>query len=194
MGITLKLTTKSNTDWLNAVLNDFDTFLPDHADCERKASTMAMSFVAKYPDRVEIVSDLIATAVEELVHFQQVYRLMEKRGVALHKEMTQDLYIKQLVWLARSGRVERFMDRMIIAAVVESRGAERFKMIAHALTDKRLKNFYLKLHESEAGHERVYLNMLQHYFSESEIQERVNFFVEKESEILEGLEIRPALH
>src|SRR5207249_11705107 len=65
-------------------------FLQDHADCERKASAMAMSFVAKYPDRVEIIPELIETGVEELEHFQQVYARMEKRGIPLAKEMTED--------------------------------------------------------------------------------------------------------
>ena len=80
MKLNLDIAVPSKQEWIDAVMNDFDQFLIDHADCERKASAMAMSFVAKYPNRTEIIPELIATAIEELEHFQQVYQLMEKRG------------------------------------------------------------------------------------------------------------------
>ena len=74
MKLNLDIAVPSKTEWLEAVMNDFDSFLQDHADCERKASSMAMSFVAKYPDRVEIIPELIETAVEELEHFRDANR------------------------------------------------------------------------------------------------------------------------
>ena len=80
MKLNLDLAVPSRQEWLDAVMNDFDSFLQDHADCERKASAMAMSFVAKYPDRTEIIPELIETGIEELEHFKQVYDLMEERG------------------------------------------------------------------------------------------------------------------
>ena len=95
MQLRIDLACESSKDWLDAVMNDFDAFLKDHADCERKASAMAMSFVAKYPDRIEIIPELIDTAVEELEHFRTVYELMEERGLQLTHEMTQDVYVKQ---------------------------------------------------------------------------------------------------
>ena len=80
MKLSLDLMSPSPSAWIDCVMNDFDSFLQDHADCERKASAMAMSFVAKYPDRTEIIPELIETGIEELEHFQQVYAIMEKRG------------------------------------------------------------------------------------------------------------------
>ena len=77
MKVSIELKCKTSKEWLDAVLLDFNSFLQDHADCERKASAMALSFVAKYPDRKEIIPELIETAVEELEHFQQVYKVME---------------------------------------------------------------------------------------------------------------------
>ena len=77
----LDLTAATRPEWVQAVMANFPAFLQDHADCERKASAMAMSFVAKYPDRVEIIPELIETGIEELQHFQQVYAHMQKRFV-----------------------------------------------------------------------------------------------------------------
>ena len=97
MKLSIELACDSSPAWVEAVMNDFDTFLQDHANCERKASAMAMSFVAKYPDRLEIIPELIDTAVEELEHFRSVYEIMEQRGVKLPAEMGQDMYVKQLI-------------------------------------------------------------------------------------------------
>src|SRR5438445_103069 len=80
----------TSPQWIKTVMSDFNSFLQDHADCERKASAMAMSFVAKCPDKVKIIPWLIETALEELEHFQQVYQIMEQRGVTLQAEMRAD--------------------------------------------------------------------------------------------------------
>ena len=127
--------------WVDKVVRNFGAFLQDHADCERKASAMAMSFVAKYPDRTEIIPELIETAIEELEHFQQVYDLMTKKGIPLLHSIGEDRYMKALIKRAHSGRNERFMDRLLIASIVETRGAERFRMVAEAMTDEDLKSF-----------------------------------------------------
>ena len=76
----VELACPPSSEWLATVLDDFNAFLQDHADCERKASAMAMSFVAKYPERHEIIPELIETGIEELEHFQQVYTFMQQRG------------------------------------------------------------------------------------------------------------------
>ncbi len=190
----IKLAVETSQNWVDAVMNDFNSFLLDHADCERKASAMAMSFVAKYPDRTEIIPRLIATALEELRHFQLVYRIMQKRGVRLAHEIREDLYIKQLILLSRTGRDERFLDRLLIAAIVECRGAERFRMVQEALKPGVLKDFYRKLYESEMQHGNVFLEMARHYFEEPAIQKRLSQLVMEEGKILKGLKLRAALH
>ena len=83
MKLSADLICDSPEGWIGTVMADFDAFLQDHANCERKASSMAMSFVAKYPDRTEILPELIETAVEELEHFRDVYAIMEARGTPL---------------------------------------------------------------------------------------------------------------
>ena len=176
------------------MLNDFDTFLQDHADCERKASAMAMSFIAKCPDRTDIIPKLIETGIEELEHFQDVYRIMAKRGVSLNHEIPQDIYIKQLIDSCRHGRDERLMDRMLVASIVECRGAERFKMIADALEDAELKIFYKRLWTSEAKHGNLFVDLALKYWEEEIVYRRLNELNEIEGAICQKLPIRAALH
>ena len=152
---------------------------------------MAMSFVAKYPNRVEIIPELIEIGIEELEHFQEVYQLMEKRGVQLPDRMGQDPYVTALVSHCRTGRDERFLDRLVIASIVETRGAERFKLIAEGLEDRELGDFYKHFWTSEAKHGHVFVKMARHYFDWDEIQKRLVFFAEKEGEILQSLPIPP---
>ena len=175
-------------------MGDFDAFLQDHADCERKASAMAMSFVAKYPDRTAIIPELIETAVEELEHFQQVYQLMEKRGIQLQHSIGEDLYAKRLIKMCHSGREERFMDRLLIASVLETRGAERFKLVSEAQEDKELWRFYKNLWTSEAKHGHIFVKMALNYFPKDKVYDRLSWWIDREAEVINDLEIRPALH
>lgn len=184
----------SKAEWLDAVFSDFDSFLQDHADCERKASAMAMSFVAKYPDRVEIIPELIETALEEMEHFRDVYSLMEKKGIQLSHSIKEDLYVKKLLKRCHSGRNERFLDRLLIASVVETRGAERFRLVAERLEEPVLQKFYKNLWVSEAKHGHIFVKMALNYFKEEQVYKRLEWWIEQEAEILDALEIKAALH
>jgi tRNA-(ms[2]io[6]A)-hydroxylase len=172
----------------------FDSFLSDHADCERKGSATALSLVSKYPDRVEILDELIDIAIEELEHFKQVYTLMVSRGIGLAHSIPEDPYIKTLIKRMHSGIRERFLDRLLIASVVETRGAERFKLVADALDDPALKQFYKMLWTSEAKHGNVYVKMALNYFPEDKVSDRLGYWADEEGDIIRGLEIRAALH
>lgn len=191
----IELHVPSSEAWLHEVMNDFDSFLQDHADCERKASAMAMSFVAKYPDRTEIIPDLIETGIEELEHFQQVYELMEQRGVMLAPEIKPDLYAKQLLALTQGGTHEtRFRDRLLVASIIECRGCERFRMVSEAQEDPELHRFYKQLWASEAKHSHIFVNMALHFFPEKEVKERLEILLQEEAKILNGLALKAALH
>jgi tRNA-(ms[2]io[6]A)-hydroxylase len=194
MKLNIDVKTKSSQAWIDAVMADFPAFLQDHADCERKASAMAMSFVAKYPDRSEILPDLIATGIEELEHFQQVYNLMVERNIPLSHSIGEDLYVKQLIKLCHSGREERFMDRLLVASVVETRGAERFKMVSEAQEDPELHRFYKILWASEAKHGHIFVKMALNYFEEKTVYNRLEWWIDHESEIINNLPIKSALH
>ncbi len=194
MKLNLDVRSSSSQAWLDAVLSDFDSFLQDHADCERKASSMAMSFIAKYPDRLEIIPELIETGIEELEHFQEVYKIMRQRGIALRHSMGEDIYVKRLIEQCHSGRNERFRDRLLIASVLETRGAERFRLVAGGLEDPDLKRFYKMLWTSEAKHGHLFVKMALNYFDAQDVYDRLDWWMDREAEVIEGLEIRPALH
>lgn len=194
MKLSIDLACASSPEWVEAVLADFDSFLQDHANCERKASSMAMSLVAKYPDRLEILPELIETAIEELEHFRDVYAVMEERGITLTKEMTQDMYVKGLLTLLRSDTMERFMDRLLLASVIECRGAERFKLIWEALPEGELKKFYHRLWASEAKHGNIFVKMALNYFDNDAVYKRLDELVAAEAPILQALPLKAALH
>lgn len=194
MKYSIDLSYDTPPEWANQVLEDFDAFLQDHADCERKASSMAMSFVAKCPDKLEIIPELIETGLEELEHFRDVYVLMEKRGVPLKKEMQQDEYMQKLIKTLRSGRDERLMDRLLLASIVECRGAERFRLIEEALEHPELKKFYKLLWTSEAKHGNIFVKMALNYWDEEVVYKRLKELTDIEGEICSQLPWRPALH
>ncbi len=194
MKLSLDLVQASNPLWIKAVMNDFNSFLQDHANCERKASAMAMSLAAKYPDRLAIIPDLIDTAIEELEHFRDVYKIMQKRGIPLKHEISEDLYVKQLIGLCRSGRDERFMDRLLLASIIECRGAERFRLVYEALDDAELKNFYHLLWASEAKHGHIFVGFALQYFDETLVYKRLEELNKKEGEIISTLTFTAALH
>jgi len=195
MKFSTELASETKSEWTDLVLQHIDELLQDHADCERKASAMAMSFVAKYPDRTEIIPELIETAIEELEHFQQVYTIMQKRGIKLKNDMGPDVYVNQLISLCRSGREDRFLDRLLVASVVECRGAERFKLLYESIEDdQELKDLYHELWAVEAKHGNIFVKMALNYFEEKEVYERLMFFVEHEAKILDGLELKAAFH
>jgi len=194
MKLNLDIAVPSKQEWVDAVMADFDSFLQDHADCERKASAMAMSFVAKYPDRTEIIPELIEIGIEELEHFQQVYELMENKGIQLAHSIGEDPYVKALIKRCHSGREERFLDRLLIASVVETRGAERFRLVSEAQDDPEMHRFYKILWASEAKHGHVFVKMALNYFNEQQVYDRLEWWVEQEGEVIENLKIRAALH
>ena len=153
-----------------------------------------MSLVAKYPNRLEIIPELIETAVEELEHFQQVYKIMQHRGIQLAHSIHEDLYIKALMKAQHDGLEERFLDRLLIASVVETRGAERFKLVADHQEDEELSKFYKMLWVSEAKHGHIYVRMALHYFPQEKVYTRLRWWVDKEAMIIGEIPLRPALH
>ena len=194
MEFDIKLKWDTPKEWIETVLADFPEFLQDHADCERKASAMAMSFVAKCPDRVEIIPELIETALEELVHFKLVYEIMDQKKITLPKQLEQDNYIGGLIKKCRSGREERLLDRMVVAAVVEARGVERFRIVAENIEEEELQKFYDMLWRSEYKHSDVFLRLALSYWKWEEIEERLVYFIHEEAIICEGLPFRAAVH
>lgn len=191
--VTLDLAWATPRPWADYILDNFDEFLIDHANAERKASALALSFAVKYADRREMIPALIELAREELVHFQQVYALMEARGLRLAPD-SKDPYVNALNALCRSQPIPRFLDRMLVSSLVETRGAERFRLIHEALRDEELKRFYRELCACEAKHGNLFTELALLYFPEQELYARLQEFLRAEAEIAQRLEWRPSLH
>jgi tRNA-(ms[2]io[6]A)-hydroxylase len=189
----LDLRSSTPSAWLDVVFADFDAFLIDHALCERKASAMGLSLVAKYPDRTAILDPLIAFAREELEHFHVMYRIIEKRGLVLMGD-EKDNHVNALRRLSRSGGDELFLDRLIVPGIVEARGCERLQMVAGAVTDPELAGTYLELARAESRHHGLFFRLARQYFPESVVQGRADELLEAEARIVEKLPFRAAVH
>ena len=191
--LSLHLASETDPAWAGYILEHFDAFLIDHANCERKASALAMSFVVKYSDRTRIIPSLIGLAQEELKHFQQVYELMMRRGLRLAPD-EKDPYVNALLSFCRTDRERRFLDRLLISSLVETRGAERFRLIHQALDDPGLKSFYRTLWACEAKHGNQFAEMALEYFPQDQVSQRLGELVAREAEIVASLHWRPSLH
>jgi tRNA-(ms[2]io[6]A)-hydroxylase len=184
---------QTRPEWLAGVRSDFDRFLLDHAACERKASATALSFVSHYPDRQELVAAMIQLALEELGHFQLVYREIAGRGLQLGS-YEKDLYVVKLREQIRQGTAFYLLDQLLVAGVVEARGCERFGMVATALPAGRLKELYESLTRSEAHHHQMFLGLARRYFDAADVSARLDSLLDAEAALVADLPLRPALH
>ena len=189
----VQLRISTDPQWTQVVLNDFDAFLIDHAACERKASALGLSLLAHYPDKAELVREMVDFAQEELQHFAQVMALLRERGLVL-REDKRDPYVRALMKLIRNGRHEYFLDRLLVAGIVEARGCERFAMVAEALPEGTLKEFYQDITRAEARHHGLFIRLAKVYFSLAEVNERLDTLLDAEANIVKHLEHRAALH
>lgn len=189
----LELQVKTGDDWLKSVLDNFDHFLVDHAANERKASSVALSLVAHYPDKAELVSQMIDLAIEELNHYKQVTRLMQQRGLVQSPDK-KDSYVNQLIKEVRKGTDVYFLDRLLMAAVVEARGAERFALIARNISDLALQKFYQNLAVSEQRHHQLFVELAEKYFVAEEVSRRLQEWLTIEKNIIESLPVTGKLH
>ena len=183
----------THESWIKVVLNRFDDFLEDHASCEKKASGMAMSMASHYPDRPVLLTAMVDLAVEELNHYREVVRLIIARDNQPGPD-SKDHYVKELNGLVRKGKEHFLLDRLLVAALIERRGAERFQLISNNVQDAIIKRFYGSITNSESRHWKLFINLALEYFEESEVEERLSALAPEENRIIESLPIKPALH
>ena len=193
MAIEYQLHAATPAAWLEAVMADFDTFLLDHAANERKASAMAMSMVAHYPDRTQMVEKLIELAIEELNHYKQVVKLVFGRGLELGADI-KDPYVNQLRHHVRRPSEAFLLDRLLLGSIIEARGAERFALVAETVEEKGLSNFYRSLASSEERHHLLFIQLAELYFPPGEIRLRLTEWLEIEAQVMSRLPITARLH
>ncbi|HEX9618498.1 MAG TPA: tRNA-(ms[2]io[6]A)-hydroxylase, partial [Polyangiaceae bacterium] len=183
-------------EWLDVVFSDFDSFLLDHAACERKASATGMSFVVKYPDRTELLEPLIEFAREELEHFHVMYRLIAARGLRLTADY-KDPYVNGLREQIRDGADSLLLDRLLVAGIVEARGCERLHIVADALDAERqpeLKRVYTELTRAESRHHALFFRLARLCFDEASVRARADELLDYEAGLVARLPHRAAVH
>ncbi len=169
--------------WLHNALSRQDLLLIDHANCEKKAAGTAMNFLYRYVDKPDLLQRMSKLAREELRHFEQVMTLMAQRGI-VYVQTSPARYAGALHKHVRTYEPEKLIDTLIIGAFIEARSCERFARLA-PLLDAELHAFYAGLLASEARHFQHYLQFAQRY-SEQPIAARVEFFAERERELIEA--------
>lgn len=172
--------------WVYAALDNLTVLLIDHAQCEKKAASAAISMMYKYVDRRELLSKMSKLAREELVHFDQVLKLMDDRGIQ-YTHLTAGRYAGALHEIIRKSEPEKLVDRLILGAFVEARSCERFAALVSELFsrgDEVLGRFYFSLLKSEARHYQDYLTLARQY-SETDITDRIAAFRELEASLIE---------
>jgi len=181
----LGLKRPTDPSWARIALSNLDAVLVDHAHCEMKAASHAMSLATRHPHDLKMVLALIDLAREELDHFAQVVKELARRGIELGPPPIDD-YAAELRKRVRSGELA---DRLIIAALIEARSCERFKLLLEAMKpDHPMYAFYTELFEAEARHYRTFVDLaIAAHGDEAEIRARLDRALEIEAEIIAGI-------
>lgn len=177
--------------WVNLASISLEEILTDHAFCEQKAASNCISLIQKYPDHKRLVNELSPIVTEEWGHFRMVLSEMNKRNFTLGPQR-KDEYVNQLNDRMKKGGSpeDRFLDRLLVFALIEARSCERFRLLSEGLEDDYFKEFYRKFMISEAGHYRLFLDLAKEYFTEEKVTKRWKEWLKMELEILENLPLR----
>jgi tRNA-(ms[2]io[6]A)-hydroxylase len=186
----LGLKLKTDPRWVNIVESNIQEILTDHAWCEQKAATNAITIItinSEYPD---LVTDMLEVAKEEMEHFQMVHNIIKKRGLKLARER-KDEYVGELAqYMKKSNtgsRVSGFVERMLFSAMIEARSCERFKLLSEKINDEDLKSFYRELMISEATHYTLFIGFARKYGSKTEdIDKRWQEWLDYEAAVIKN--------
>jgi len=181
----LGLKLRTDPRWVNIAEANLEELLTDHAWCEQKAASNAISLVAYNSELEDLVTDLLAIAKEEVEHFQQVHELMKRRGYILGRERKDD-YVNELYkFMKKDGsRNDALIDRLLFAAMIEARSCERFKVLSENIQDEELKVFYRDLMASEAGHYTTFLGYARKYTLSVDVEKRWKEWIDFEDSII----------
>jgi tRNA-(ms[2]io[6]A)-hydroxylase len=171
-------------EWVAAAPQNLEILLVDHANCEKKAAATAMNLMFRYGERLPDLQDgLSKLAREELRHFEQVTRIMRRRGVTYHP-LSAARYAEGMRKHLRKREPERLTDLLVVGAFIEARSCERFRSLLPVLEDD-LADFYRGLHAAEARHFQFYLEMAQNHGA-GDVQERVEIIAAAEAELIQA--------
>jgi len=179
--------------WLETAIANLDTILLDHSHCERKAASVALNLMFRYPAHQQLVRNLTAIAREELEHFELVNQWLERRGIPL-APLTAPPYGAGLKAQVRRQEPERLLDSLLVASLIEARSHERLGLLGEHCPEPELARFYRSLTASEARHYGVYWLLADAYFEREVLQERLSELAAVESELLATLHPEPRIH
>lgn len=177
--------------WADLANISLEEILIDHAYCEQKAATSCISLIQRYPDKEKLVAELAPIVTEEWGHFRIVLAELKKRNLKLGKQR-KDEYVNKLMSFQMKGGndEERFLDKLLIFALIEARSCERFKRLSEGLKDNYLSNFYRRFMESEAGHYSSFIDLAETYIQKNIVRQRWQQWLDYESEVMKELEVR----
>ena len=174
--------------WVNIVEKNIEEILIDHAYCEQKAASTAISFIVTYPEYSELVTAMTALAREEMGHFKMVHDRILEKGLTLGRDR-KDIYVLELMKFFPKGgsRLDNLIHRLLYAALIEARSCERFRLLSEKLQDEELATFYRNLMVSEANHYTMFLNFARQYGNRETVDKKWQELLDYEAEIMKGL-------
>lgn len=175
--------------WVNIVERNIEEILTDHAFCEQKAASNAISMIVQYPHFPDLVQAMVEISKEEMEHFGMVHDKLLERGMKLGWER-KDPYVNDLMDYLKStrsggSRDSHFVNQMLFAAMIEARSCERFKILSEEIIDDDLREFYRSLMESEARHYTTFLKFARKYGNGIDVDARWQEFLDFEASLME---------
>lgn len=181
--------------WVNIAEKNIEDILIDHAYCEQKAASTAISLIVSFPEYEDLVTKMTDLAQEEMSHFKMVHELIKSRGIEMGRDR-KDLYVLELLKFFPKGgsRIHQMVHRLLYAALIEARSCERFRLLSENLKDASLRKFYRKLMISEANHYTMFLTLARQYGDEEEVNHKWATLLKYEAEIMKNLSQHESIH
>ncbi len=184
--VRLGLLAPSRPEWVAAACADTATLLADHAHCEKKAASTAISLISRHPDDARLVESMLHLAQEELKHFERLFAVLRARGIPLSRDEA-DPYVNALLSQVRAAPAENLADRLIALSLVEARSCERFLLLAEHLQDPELAVLYAELARPEEGHAKLFVQLAERYVSDEAVASRLAEFRQHEARVVAAL-------
>ena len=192
----LKLKLPTDPLWVkNVVESNIEEILTDHAFCEQKAASNAITLIVQNPNLSDLVQEMAMLVQEEMDHFKRVHDLILARGYTLGRER-KDNYVNELMQFVIKGgsRQDQLIDRLLFSAMIEARSCERFKVMSEHINDKELSDFYYELMVSEAGHYTMFIGLARKYAGDIDVEKRWKEFLEYEAKVIQNYGKSETIH
>ena len=191
----LGLKLETDPRWVDIVESNIEEILTDHAWCEQKAATNAITIIVQNPEHTDLVTDLLTLAQEELQHFEMVHEIIKKKGYTLGRER-KDSYVNELFkFMIKGGTHQQsLVDRLLFSAMIEARSCERFKLLSKKIKDPELAKFYHDLMISEAGHYTTFIGFARQYGEGLDVNKRWAELIKFEGEVIKNYGKSETIH